>query len=89
MLRERPGRDRDERPGLPEDKMDKQRVEEQEFRSADLNGDGYLTPEEVRGRFPMVEREFRRVDTDGDGRISLQEFQQFRRMRGELPFRKK
>jgi serine/threonine protein kinase len=89
-LRERPGRDRDERPGPPEDKNDKQRIAEQEFRGADLNGDGYLTPDEVRGRFPLLEREFRRVDADGDGRVSMQEFNQFlRRMQGEQPFKKK
>ncbi len=86
---DRPGRDRDERPGPTEDKKDKLRMAEQEFRGADLNGDGYLSPDEVRGRFPLIEREFRRVDADGDGRVSLQEFQQFRRMRGELPFKKK
>ena len=90
-VRERPGRDRDERPGPFEDKMDKMRVAEQEFRSADTNGDGYLTPDEVRGRFPVLEREFRRVDADGDGRLSPQEIMQFKRMQaGEPPpFRKK
>ena len=87
-LRERPGRDRDERPGPLDDKM---RMAEQEFRNADINGDGYLTPEEVRGRFPFLEREFRRVDANGDGRISPQELVQFRRLQaGELPpFKKK
>jgi serine/threonine protein kinase len=89
-FRERPGRDRDERPGPPEVKKDRQRVAEQEFRSADSNGDGYLTPDEVRGRFPVIEREFRRVDADGDGRISPDELRQFWRMQGEPPpFKKK
>jgi len=87
-VHERPGRDRDERPGPLEDKKGKQQMAEQEFRGADLNGDGYLTPDEVRGRFPLIEREFRRADTDGDGRISLQEFHQFR-VRAEQFFKKK
>ena len=56
----------------------KQEVE-REFRSADANGDGYLSPDETRARFPFIAREFARVDRDGDGRISLQEFMQAKR----------
>jgi serine/threonine protein kinase len=89
-FRDRPGRDRDERPGPPpDDKMEKMRAVEAEFRAADTNGDGYLTPDEVRGRFPMLEREFQRVDTNGDGRISLKELHEFRRMLADMPFKKK
>ena len=85
-IRERPGRDRDDRPGPPpEEKMDKMRGVAHEFRAADANGDGYLTPDEVRGRFPLVEREFQRVDVNGDGRISPQELVEFRRTMGEMP----
>ncbi len=84
---DRPGRDREERPGVP-DKGDKKGVAEYEFRRADGNGDGYLTMDEVRGRMPFIEREFRRIDADGDGRVSLDEFHQFRREQ-DMFFKKK
>jgi serine/threonine protein kinase len=51
----------------------------QEFELADSNGDGFLAPEEVKGRFPFVERNFSLVDNNHDGRISLSEFYQLRR----------
>jgi Protein kinase domain/EF hand len=58
----------------PEDRFPRFRQEaEAEFRAADSNGDGYLSPAEAR-RFPALERNFQRVDTDGDGRISQREF---------------
>jgi len=89
-IRDRPGRDRDERPGPPpEERMDKMRGVAHEFRAADTNSDGYLTPEEVHGRFPLIEREFQRVDVNGDGRISPQELVEFRRTMGEMPPPKK
>ena len=47
------------------------------FRNMDTNGDGFLTPDEVRGGGP-IERYFSRIDSNGDGRISLQEFMRFR-----------
>jgi serine/threonine protein kinase len=56
---------------------------EAEFRGADANGDGFLSPDEVRGRFPLLAREYGRVDASGDGRISVQEFAQFRRLQLE------
>jgi len=61
----------------------------QQFQSADANGDGYLAPPEVRGRFPMIAKEFARVDTDNDGRISLREFLQVRRQQLERKFQPK
>ena len=58
----------------------------QQFKSADANADGYLTPDEVRGRFPVIAKEFPRVDTDNDGRISLKEFLHLRRQQFERKF---
>jgi serine/threonine protein kinase len=66
-----------------------QRDFETQFRSADVNGDGYLTPAEVRGRFPGIAREFARADGDNDGRISMREFLQVRRMQLERKFQPK
>ncbi|MBI2295492.1 MAG: protein kinase [Betaproteobacteria bacterium] len=83
--RDRPTREREGRPGdLEEQELRKlRRTAEADFRSADANGDGYLTREEVRGRFPFVEREFQRVDADGDGRISGPEFFRMRRWQAQ------
>jgi len=50
---------------------------QRDFRQMDVNSDGHLTPDEVRGRGPL-EREFARIDTNGDGRLSLPEFLNFR-----------
>ena len=52
---------------------------ESEFRAADANGDGYLSQDEMRARFPNLGNEFKRVDRDGDGRVSPQEFFQAKR----------
>jgi Ca2+-binding EF-hand superfamily protein len=51
---------------------------EAQFRSADTDGDGYLSRREVRARFPLMARIFDRIDADGDGRISFDEFVRFR-----------
>ena len=61
---------------------------EAQFRAADANADGYLTEEEVRGRFPVLAREFARIDSDGDGRVSLREFAAARRMQLERRLRR-
>jgi serine/threonine protein kinase len=44
-----------------------------EFVLADRDGDGYLSRDEIRGRFPFIEQNFQEVDTDRDGRISPDE----------------
>jgi len=88
--RVRPERERADRPG------DKQRPAlqeyrkkaEQEFRSADRNGDGYLSRGEIQGRFTFIERDFGRVDADSDGRISPDEFWQLRRFQVEQRLKK-
>jgi serine/threonine protein kinase/Ca2+-binding EF-hand superfamily protein len=51
----------------------------QEFIGADRDGNGYLSRDEIRGRFPFIERNFSAVDSDGDGRISPAEFAQLRK----------
>jgi len=88
--RSRPERERSDRPG------DKQRAaledfrkkSAQEFKSADRNSDGYLSRDEVQGRFPGIERQFERVDSDGDGRISADEFLRLRRFQAEQRLKK-
>ena len=50
-----------------------------EFAGADTDGNGYLTPSEIKGRFPFIERNFTLVDADHDGRVSVEEFWQLRR----------
>ena len=49
----------------------------QAFARIDANSDGFITPDEARGRGP-VDHDFARIDSNGDGRISLQEFIQGR-----------
>ena len=71
-----------ERPPRPELVPDRQRSNGA-FRAADRDGDGYLSPAEVEGRFPAIVREFGRVDRDGDQRISPGEFADLRRMQQE------
>jgi serine/threonine protein kinase len=59
---------------------------QQDFRFMDANGDGFLTPDEVRGRGPL-ERDFARADANGDGRISLQELMDFRPLKPPPKFK--
>jgi serine/threonine protein kinase len=70
-----------ERPSRPELVPDRVRGD---FRAADRDGDGYLSPAEVEGRFPVIAREFSRVDRDGDRRISAEEFAELRRKQQEV-----
>jgi serine/threonine protein kinase len=72
-----------------QDKIQRFRQEaEAEFRSADANGDGYLSREEAKARFPVLALNFKRVDADGDGRISPREFMQAKRILLERKFGK-
>ena len=81
--RERPPRERMERPGSDDVDLERLRRDAlQEFRAADANGDGFLSLDEAR-RFPFVAKEFGRVDADGDGRISQEEFLRLRRMQAQ------
>jgi Ca2+-binding EF-hand superfamily protein len=59
----------------------------QEFAAADRDGNGFLTPDEVRGRFPYIERNFSQVDANGDGRISPLELAQLRKKQLMQKFR--
>ncbi len=77
-----PAADPRDRPPRPELVPDRVRGSA-EFRGADRDGDGYLSPAEVEGRFPVIAREFSRVDRDGDRRISAEEFADLRRMQQE------
>ena len=83
--RARPERERTDRPGdTQQTALEEFRKKiAREFKSADGNGDGYLSRAEIRGRFPFIEREFARADVDGDGRISLEEFSRMRRIQAE------
>ncbi len=76
------GADPRERPPRPDGGGAPDRVSE-EFRGADRDGDGYLSPLEVEGRFPVIARDFASVDRDGDRRISLDEFRDLRRRQFE------
>ena len=78
LARERPPRERDERPGDAEVEKFK-RWAEADFRSADSDADGFLSADEVRRKFPYVAKEFHRADGNGDGRISPEEFMRFRK----------
>ena len=59
-----------------------------EFKAADTNGDGFLSVEEMRARFPYLGKEFQRVDRDGDGRVSPNEYFQAKRLMMERKFAK-
>ena len=88
MDRDRPPRERAERPGA--DGADHGEVQAralEEFRAADTNGDRFLSPDEAR-RFPVIAREFGRVDADGDGRISPGEFVRLRELQARQKMQK-
>jgi serine/threonine protein kinase len=88
--RARPERERTDRPGdaqRPALEEYRKKVD-QEFRSADRNGDGYLSREEIKGRFAFIDREFQRVDADGDGRVSPEEFWRMRRFQAQQKLKK-
>jgi hypothetical protein len=82
-IRDRPSRERGPRPGEAQDGQAGSTAS-REFQSADRNGDGFLSHDEVRGRFPVIDREFARVDANGDGRISPQEFWRVRQRQAEM-----
>ena len=66
---------------LADDKPGRLRQEvERDFRFADTNNDGFLSPDEARARFPYLAKEFARVDRNGDGRISQEELFQAKRL---------
>lgn len=58
-----------------------------EFVGADRDGNGFLTPDEVRGRFGYIEHNFPQVDTNGDGRISPAELAALRKKQLMQKFR--
>lgn len=88
--RARPERERADRPGdqARPALQEYRRKTEQEFRSADRDGDGYLSRSEVRAQFAGIAREFERVDGDGDGRLSPEEFWRLRRFQAQQKLRK-
>ena len=73
----------------PEQEQRLLRETEAQFKSADTNGDGYLSPEEVRGRFPVIAREFKRIDRTVTERYRLRNLGPCRRQQLEKRLQKK
>src|SRR5262249_31046705 len=61
-------------PAIPQPKIDYDLLAEVEFAKRDLNGQGYLTKDEVPGG---LKEEFAKWDTDGDGLIQKEEFKAY------------
>jgi len=60
----------------------------EEFKKADLNGDGVLTMAEAEKGAPMIARQFYELDANKDGQVSLKEFEDFHKQQYEK-FKKK
>jgi len=60
----------------------------EEFKKADVNGDGVLTMAEAEKGAPMIAHQFYELDANKDGQVSLKEFEDFHKQQYEK-FKKK
>jgi Ca2+-binding EF-hand superfamily protein len=58
---------------------------DEHFKSADTNGDGQLSLDEVQAKMPRLAERFSQVDKDGNGFLSKEELQRGPRHRGPQP----